>query len=464
LDKLKKQRQGLRSWRRGLGSIWRRKLGSIGKVENLLLKNGHYTLQKTEQFYKYMNYNEKNPVIWKTGDGCIECYDKKGYWTISVKKLYIDQQKFLSCPNIYIKQGKDHKDDSLKQTYEQFIKDATTLKKETDGVINMFKTGSVYDTARCLIDKFTKTIVVDPIEQDEAIFLQKATTGALMYYEKYEGPAYKYDLVSHYPSIMSDQHFRIPIKRGEFRNITKDEFEEETREFFRYGIYRCKVFTDDKKMFRQNNDNYYTHYDLTMAKKRGYKIELIEDGKPNCLLYSREKVITGYRMFHDYVKLLFDLKKKGITTAKLILNIIWGLMAQRNMRKTKCTTIEKDKNFIDISEDDMIDSIKPSKFGEDGFLLKLQETVKYYKYDHARIGPFLLAKGRERIAEVIGSYEDSLVRLHTDGFILKTAMKREHIDLGTDLGQLKYEGYCPNVSITNYATKSFEFKDDGLYN
>ena len=58
--------------------------------------------------------------------------------------------------------------------------------------------------------------------------------------------AWKYDINSSYPSIYSDVHFMIPIKRGEFKKLTSTEFKKMYKSFFNNGIYKVKItYPDD---------------------------------------------------------------------------------------------------------------------------------------------------------------------------------------------------------------------------
>ena len=47
----------------------------------------------------------------------------------------------------------------------------------------------------------------------------------------------------------------------------------------------------------------------------------------------------------------------------------------------------------------------------------------------------------------VGEVYDDVVWMHTDGFICKT--KHAFKNMGTDLGQLKYEGYYEQCEIVN---------------
>ena len=62
----------------------------------------------------------------------------------------------------------------------------------------------------------------------------------------------------------------------------------------------------------------------------------------------------------------------------------------------------------------------------------------YFKTNFARILPFVLSLGRDRIFHVFKNYEHLIVRNHTDGCYLTEYP--ESIITGTKLGQLKYEG------------------------
>jgi hypothetical protein len=89
-------------------------------------------------------------------------------------------------------------------------------------------------------------------------------------------------------------------------NKSKDiEFKQE---FFEFGIYRA-IVKSNSKLFSVNRYNYYTHIDLTRAKELNLDIQLIQDGQANFLHYSRDKCLTGYEIFGEYVDLLFDLKQ-----------------------------------------------------------------------------------------------------------------------------------------------------------
>ncbi len=170
----------------------------------------------------------------------------------------------------------------------------------------------------------------------------------------YVGKAYKYDVTSFYPWIMIQMSFLVPIKRGAFNRLTKKAFD--SLKFFTYGIYRC-VIDGDAKCFRKNRLNYYTHYDLNIAKEIGLKLSLIVDDQPNYLSYFKDQRISGNTIFGQFVETLFKLKKDGVFGAKVIMNCLWGVLVQEKMKNY---TVGPKDPMLEIWNDKTILSIKPN--------------------------------------------------------------------------------------------------------
>ena len=80
-----------------------------------------------------------------------------------------------------------------------------------------------------------------------------------------------------------------------------------------YRIYHAKVEYKQGTLFqRYNKYNRYTHMDLSRAKELGLKVDLIQDGSPNTLVYKKEIRILGEIIFGEYVNFLFKcLKNNG---------------------------------------------------------------------------------------------------------------------------------------------------------
>ena len=61
-------------------------------------------------------------------------------------------------------------------------------------------------------------IVAEDITEREAEWLENASTGAMVFGEKYEGEAWKYDINSHYSDIYSNKSFNVNLISFENNN------------------------------------------------------------------------------------------------------------------------------------------------------------------------------------------------------------------------------------------------------
>ncbi len=413
---------------------------------NLILKNNHYSLNTSHiQNLHGVAHEEKKILFYRyLDDGTKETYD--GF---EIKIL--NKQEFEAIyKNPYTSEYLpviSHKED-MTQEYHKFIKDIDELKSETNGLINCYKTGGYVQTALKLFYHYTQSINPEIILDDEVKFLKNASCGAVMYAEPYKGPGYKYDFVSRYPSSLASQHNYYPIKRGEFLKISPDEFISTLR---RPGtcIFRCQIERKQNKIcniFRFNINNYYTSKDVVLAQKLGLKISMIDDNEPNVLYYSHDKCVCGSQLFGNFVKTVFELKKKGNKTAKAILNCLWGAL---------CQTQELDYNVADDGEEyDLgFDKNITSIIYDDKkhrCIVKYTKQNKYFVNRYARIKSFILAYGRHCIITELMDNIDNIVYIHTDGWISKTEM---NVKIGTELNCVKFEGYdaeCEVKNVINY--------------
>src|SRR2546421_11885698 len=117
----------------------------------------------------------------------------------------------------------------------------------------------------------------------------------------WEGFGRQYDETSLYPSIQQSA-LTFPIGKSKFQTL-KDFINH--RGYNIYGIYHAKVEYSMKQpdvLFqRYNKHNRYTHIDLFRAKELGLKVDLIQDGSPNALVYEKETRIPGEVIFGKYV-------------------------------------------------------------------------------------------------------------------------------------------------------------------
>ena len=420
------------------------------KQINLLLENEHYLIDKTVPMNRNINYRvsyeEKQPVLYDKLS--FEMYDGIEKQKISKKEL---NDILYNYKSKYILIDREEKKGnlSIEEEYRLLIQDIDIIKKSTNGIINLRKTGNIKDTSLDLFDKFTKYLKhPEIILQDEAEWISNTNTGAIIYAESYNGPGYKYDIRSMYPSIMISSG-KFPIGRGEFSKL--DNFD--NLSYFQFGIYRCKIIQEndnDNKLFRFNPKNYYTHTSLEHAKSLGFKIELILDNQPNFLYYSREKLIGFNEVFHKYVDFVFDLKQKKVPKSKDILNRLWGVLSEIDRKKYFCCS----DNETILSPDDEIISLRPYKLNDDIDIMECVSKKNYYKTSFARLSPFLISRGRFNISNIIMPHKNNVHRIHTDGFISDIKLD---IKLGENLGDLVFEGYCENCNIINCSNNSGEF-------
>ncbi|PKK63736.1 hypothetical protein RhiirC2_716771 [Rhizophagus irregularis] len=94
----------------------------------------------------------------------------------------------------------------------------------------------------------------------------------------------QYDVTSLYPSIQQ-LNANFPIRRGKFQTLS--DFVDH-RGYALYGLFHAK-----------NKRGIYIFINLQRAKKLGLNIQLIQDRKPNTLIYDREARILGTVIFRS---------------------------------------------------------------------------------------------------------------------------------------------------------------------
>lgn len=420
----------------------------------LVLQYEHYYL-RIENKVRGIAHEEKQPLVFKYNSEnpkLVRVYNGTGFKTITFDKLAEYRQKPISSPFVLVK----HTEGSMKDTYVKFITEADLLKEHTKGIYNLYKTGTYLKASVNRFYELNPTVIAEEIEEEEAEWIRKGNNGSLMWAKKgYKGEGYCYDINSEFPAILASQKFLIPIKAGVFKKMTKEEFDNLT--YFEYGIYRAKVYNSDYRLFRNKNNNYYTHFDLTRAKELNYEIELIVDGHNNLLSYAdKNSKINGNIIFEEFVKELYKLKAEFHDIRNIFkkpLNIIWGALCERIQFK-KMHSVDE---VCDV--DGEVISLTPIGSYDDPqhYISRTHKVGEVFNTPFARLGPFLLARARAMISRIIEPHINTIVRVHTDGFIStkeltfsRTNKKTiDSVKIGTHLGDLKYEGYCNSLHIMN---------------
>ena len=423
------------------------------KEINLILRDEHITINyKINNKKSNCRREEKQIILYDKATQM--CYDgieerKLGYQERYKilndynSKYIIINRMFMSKKKISLGLLKD-----LKSEYDEMIFEFDKIKQATNGMINFYRTGNMIDTAKTFFNKCS-LFLTEPEELSilEHLWIKKSSIGALTTCIKnHQSNLYKYDINSMYPWVLKSQN-KLPIKQGEFKIITNDEFN--SLKYYTFGIYRAVITPsqDDNinRLFKFNYLNHYTHITLEQAKELGLKIKLIEDNEYNFLHYSREKLITFNEVFSNYVDYLFDLKQQKISPyIKTLLNILWGSFCEINKKKLYLSN-EKDK--LNISKEYDIFEMRPCASNDNLLLIKTVKNTNIYKNKMARISPFILSIGRKTMSDLLLPYKNNVKYIRTDGFLLD--VKPDNLKLGNKLGDLRYEGYYENGLINN---------------
>jgi hypothetical protein len=395
---------------------------------------------------------EKNIAIYEIdGDNKVSFYCEKGEYE-TTKEIHSEMRKNpLTASHIMVRSDKEKKvgknqGQILEQQYKTFILDANIVKTLTNGIMNPFKTGGVSKTALQLFFSMNPP-KADDITANEARVIQLCKNGGLIWGDKYKGKAYKADVVSQYASIMRSDHFQIPIKEGIFKTITLEVFNE--LKFFTYGLYHVKVSNSNHKLLVHNENNWYTHIDLNLAIKYKYTLELIEDGEDNHLDYTG-KLINGAKLFRSYIDYIFNFKKAGHKQFK------WYLQLHGFLSKSNEMDYILDVNHP-IGEGVIIKEALPLGGLDEPRRIRVTTMKKerVFDYGYARLKPFVSAKARAQMSNIVFDNIDNVKRVYVDGIITTKRLKNEKF--GSEMGEIKYEGKCKNCEILNSRDVKGEF-------
>jgi len=401
-----------------------------------------YFSKKTNQYttfdgskYSKVSQRPKGFYLTKPFDATEE--GLKGYH----EKLLSDQKVItqLLPNNIYLPYVKFHSHRTAKLNCLEKLIDKKFQKKKGQQYFGMF-------------DKVTK---------DEHQWISKCKNAGLIYAKK---GIYKkvsaYDYNSYYSSILGGcrSQFQIPISCPRLETISKLDKK------LQYGIYRVNIQYDGsdeiEKVFSFSKDNHYTHIDVMTAQSLkisrfpSLTIELIQDGESNAMIY--DNLIKAKDIFGKWYKTLSTIKEtthKNLL-AKQMLNI-WGTLCEKNnlVIKRRLSEIqkwssEKQNEYEMLPLDGML---------SDDPMFTCQLKLYPYKLPLARIKPFLIAKGRDRISEFVrrNGFFENVVRIFYDGFISKVPIDYYEKKVGHSM---KYDKYN-NHDITIKSKTEITFDD-----
>ena len=128
-------------------------------------------------------------------------------------------------------------------------------------------------------------------------------------------------------------------------------------------------------------------------------------------------------------------KSKCAKHIKLFGSLLWGYLCQKNLRSIQYNN--DDDNFQFDIDSSRYDILSTYEVRENIIKVEFVEKDKYFKYDFARMKPFLLAYARQHVGRVMQPYLDEIIHINTDGFRTRNEID---IELGTGMGQIKFEG------------------------
>lgn len=424
---------------------------------NLIWQDGHVELKRTNTPIKCKSVTyEKKPLVYYRNrkENVLKVYDGKEERDISDEEFNNYFYKYKTSPYIVIPKTKKK---TLKETYDYFVlanKKLKELTKKHLTQINLGKTGTYKDTAIKLFNDLNVSLP-DPedITQLEAEFILGCYRGGMLYSQDgYEGELYSSDVKAMYGYLQSS-NLNFPIKQGQFKIITDSDVDNH----FTYGIYRAKIKYNPKYKcaFHFNDNDKYTHQDMTRARELNLDIELIQDGKPNFLYYAPESRIECRQVFKPFIDYLMPLEcDKDIKDAsKSIRNVLWGALCERKVT----VKYDNEDEEINLDNDEQIIGMKTTK---DGISYPMVVNLnRVFKTNYARLGAFLTAAGRTMISKfIIENFDnlDDVKKVHTDG--VKSTTKPKNLkrkdDPTAQIGDVLYEGYNPSVKIINLNTFS----------
>ena len=385
-----------------------------------LLKNIHLTL--IDNHYKINHKINKKVSCISYEEKTILMIDKIDYLTnkknafdgeniIQMTKELEYDINFFKTKYILVQRLNFKK--SIQEEYKEYIKMADELKLQSNGQINLYKTGTILKTAQNLLDETTKHITPENILFDEAETLQNSTQGSTIFYDKCEGEGFKSDIKSMFPYIMKLNNTMIPVKRGIFKTITNDDLQEmkiKLNGSYAFGIYKMEILkSEDEKinrLFRFNKTNEYTTIDLRNADYLGLKMNLLNDTKWNFLSYPRSHCLTGKDVFSKYVDIVYKYKADNVNGSKLLLNIISGAIGEVNKKMIIVDEDAIDEEDINLDEMNFTPiKITHSRDKRYTFYTCVDKDY-YFKSQFARFKPFLWSQARFMMSKIIKPIKD----------------------------------------------------------
>ena len=377
-------------------------------------------------------------------------------WTLTHASPFFYERKIrigkCSEPYVYIRVPERDKRE-LSDIITEYLAFSTEIYKGTK--VDPKRVGSLQDVAMYMFQKHLdgKRFMLPKATPAEGNWLHYAHRGGIQWADKgFQGKTSKYDFTSFYPSIChSDALF--PIGKPEQKFLPSGS--ESELDLTLPAIYRAVILGSHpllalRPIDKMNQDFVYvTNLDLYNARLLGVSFRLAEHNNKwcNCMAYKKEECVAGSSIFGWYVDKFFALKKAGSKSGKFMLNVLTGMLVQKEKKHNNSTN----DWALDSGSEINITSMSVQQLTPDRISYFSANQQIFRRPDKARLGVFITAYGRHRIIKFLLEHGmlDKLVQVHTDGFHLTESLTNspEHperpelpeLQRDTELGGLKLE-------------------------
>ena len=382
----------------------------------LTLINGHYEPNRPKFDKSYIKFKKPAPLLLTySKNGQVYFYNGEEELTEKPKTAHVVQ-----C-------DVDDKEDYFKSYTEQCR--LMTLNTK----YNPLEFKDLKELVKKIIYMTYKNVDFEPIQQDEEEIIKMVGMSACRYAEPgtYKNVS-SIDMNRFYSSLQSN--INIPIGKPTFTKLN------ELPEILKPGFYKVKIKTKCP-FFTYNKYNWYTQYSIYQARDNDPTAEfsIIDNEEFNAVMYPPK--YTNTNKFNDIYKTLYVLGKGKCKIAKLVANMIWGTLNQRNFKREKLT--ENGAKLFNPNTDTI-------KFRTSCYVGKFFNPNSYFKFPYARSGPFITSKGRREIVKSIYKTVDNPLNIkyiHTDGFLCVDLSKS--FKSSQDMGKLRLDKLYGEVEVLN---------------
>jgi len=393
----------------------------------------------------FQHHSEEHVRVCQVS-GCSDNYR----WTLTDASPFFYERKLriskYSEPYVYIRVPERDKRE-LSDIVSEYLAFSTEIYKGTS--VDPKRVGSLQDVAMYMFQKYLdgERFNLPKATPAEGNWLHYAHRGGIQWADKgFQGKTSKYDFTSFYPSIChSDALF--PIGKPEQKFLPSGS--ESELDLTLPAIYRAVILGSHpllalRPIDKTNQDFVYvTNLDLQNARLLGVSFKLAEhnDKWCNCMAYKKEECRRGSRIFGWYVDKFFALKKAGSKSGKFMLNVLTGMLVQ----KEKVHKSSTNGWALDSGSEINITSMSVQQLTPDRISYFGANQQIFRRPDKARLGVFITAYGRHRIIKFLLEHGmlDKLVQVHTDGFHLTESLTDcpdcPELQRATELGGLKLE-------------------------